>query len=159
MRSEARESPRIIFEDRQILVIDKPSGWTVNEAETTKGQVTIQSWLTANFEFPPQSGVPRTLSGVKELRGGIVHRLDKETSGVLLVGKTRKAFDSLQQEFKARRVKKTYLALVHGDIAQKPEKIASPIGRLPWNRRRFGVIPGGRDAETVFKAEQKFSID
>lgn len=83
-------------------------------------------------------------------RAGIVHRLDKETSGVLLIAKTPEAFANLQRQFKERGVKKTYLAIVHGRLVPDEGEIRAPVGRLPWNRERFGVLPGGREAVTRY---------
>lgn len=152
MRREKREvAPQIIFEDNYLLAIDKPSGWVVNNAQTTFGIETLQDWLNSNFKYP--------ISGDKDLRSGIVHRLDKETSGVLLVAKTRIAFESLQQQFKEREIKKVYLALVHGEVKLSLGKIVAPVGRLPWRRDRFGVIPAGREASTQYKVIEKFSKD
>jgi 23S rRNA pseudouridine1911/1915/1917 synthase len=142
--------PRIIFQDDSILVVDKPSGWIVNEAKSTKGQLVLQTWIKENFQFP--------ISSFQSMRNGIVHRLDKETSGVLLVAKTEKAFRSLQRQFKERLVEKTYTALVHGDVEPKKGVINAPVGRLSWNRERFGVVPGGRNAITNYRSISNFEF-
>jgi len=84
-------------------------------------------------------------------RAGIVHRIDKETSGILLIAKTPEAFRELQRQFKEREVKKTYLALVHGKLVPEEGEINAPVGRLPWNTERFGVVPGGKEAVTRYK--------
>jgi len=148
-------NPKIIYEDRELMVIDKPPGWVVNNAESVKGE-TIQEWLAANFQFPPkQSGSEQAFSDFW-LRKGIVHRLDKETSGVLLAAKTEKAFRDLQRQFKERKVEKTYLALVHGKVEPGEGEIKIFVGRLPWNRERFGVIPGGRESLTLYKAIKQY---
>lgn len=135
--------PGIIFEDSDILVLDKPAGWIVNDSETTKGAPTVQGWLSKNFDF--------SLSRSREKRSGIVHRLDKETSGALVVAKNAQVFENLQAQFKKREVEKVYTALVHGRVEPRVGEIKSTVGRLPWNRERFGVMPGGREAETRFK--------
>jgi 23S rRNA pseudouridine1911/1915/1917 synthase len=135
--------PNIIFEDESVLILDKPSGWIVNRATTTKGQPIVQDWISHNLRFP--------IAKSEDLRGGIVHRLDKETSGVLIVAKTEKAFEVLQSQFKARKVKKTYIALVHGKVEPKEGEIKTTVGRLPWRRDRFGVVPGGRESESRYK--------
>ena len=96
--------PTVIFEDTDLLVIGKPSGWIVNESESARGEI-LQTWL-AKMNYP--------LSGSRDFRSGIVHRLDKETSGILLVAKTEAAFINLQAQFKERKVQKSYIALVHG---------------------------------------------
>jgi 23S rRNA pseudouridine1911/1915/1917 synthase len=138
--------PKILYEDDALFVIEKPAGWIVNEASTTKDQPVLQTWLR-KLEYP--------LVDDEVSRHGIVHRLDKETSGVMLVAKTKEAFDKLQAEFKAREVQKTYVALVHGRIDEEGE-IDAPLGRLPWRRDRFGVVAGGRTSVTPYKPLQFF---
>lgn len=138
-------NPRILYEDDEVFVFDKPSGWIVNEASTTRGTSVVQTWLSNNFDFP--------IAKDKRFRSGIVHRLDKETSGCLVVAKTQKSFENLQKQFKERLVKKTYTALVHGIPSPKKGKIDMPVGRLPWNRERFGVLPGGRNAVTTYEVK------
>lgn len=140
--------PKVIYEDEQLLVLDKPAGWIVNEAETTRGRDTIQKWLSKRAY---------TLAEDRRLRSGIVHRLDKETSGILVVAKTKQTFENLQEQFKKRLVKKTYTALVHGKVEPKEGTVSAPLGRLPWNRERFGVLPGGREAVTNYKVLSVFS--
>lgn len=135
--------PKIIFEDDSLFVIDKPSGWITNDADTTKDQPTIQTWVRDNFDYP--------LKGDKEFRDGIVHRLDKETSGILIIAKTKEAFERLQAEFKSRIVAKTYIALLHGKVEPAAGEISATVGRLPWRRDRFGVIPGGRESKSLYK--------
>lgn len=142
--------PKTIFEDDELLVLGKPSGWIVNEAQTTGGQKVLQTWIAKNFQFP--------ISNLQSMRNGIVHRLDKETSGILLVAKTEKAFRGLQGQFKERVVKKTYTALAHGKVEPKEGKIVAPVGRLPWNRERFGVVPGGRFAETSYSVAAYYML-
>lgn len=134
--------PTIIFEDSDFFVVDKPSGWISNDASTTTTQPVIQTWVRENFDYP--------LKGDRKYRDGIVHRLDKETSGILLVAKTKDAFVGLQSQFKDRVVKKTYTALVHGRVEPEDGTVDQPVGRLPWRRDRFGVLPGGRDAKTDY---------
>ena len=134
--------PRIIYEDDSLFVIEKPAGWIVNEASTTKNQPVLQTWLR-RFDYP--------LVDDFDSRHGIVHRLDKETSGVMLVAKTKEAFEKLQSEFKAREVKKTYTALLHGKVEPLEGKIEATIGRLPWRRDRFGVLGGGRESVSEYK--------
>jgi 23S rRNA pseudouridine1911/1915/1917 synthase len=135
--------PKVIFQDDEILVLDKPAGWITNDAESTKGLNTIQEWLSRNFQFP--------ISNFQEYRSGVVHRLDKETSGILLVAKTKEAFYELQRQFKERIVKKTYIALVHGKLEPGEGDIKATVGRLPWRKDRFGILPGGRESSTAYK--------
>jgi len=102
-RKKKNNSPQILYEDNFLLVLNKPAGWVVNRAQTTK-EKTLQDWIEGNFKFQ--------ISNLKYYRSGIVHRLDKDTSGVLVVAKTAEVFEGLQKQFKERNVKKYYLALV-----------------------------------------------
>lgn len=142
--------PKVIFEDDSILVLDKSAGWIVNDAETVGKTPVIQTWLAQNFKYQ--------ISNDKLLRGGIVHRLDKETSGLLIIAKTKEAFENLQTQFKSREVKKVYTALVHGKLEPEEGVVNAPVGRLPWNRERFGILPGGRNAETAYKVMAYYQL-
>lgn len=130
----------ILYEDDELLVIDKPSGIVVNRANTVS-EKTIEDWVRETYHTTMD-------------RAGTVHRIDKETSGILLIAKTPEAFGELQRQFKAREVKKTYLALVHGKLVPDKGEIRAPVGRLPWNPQRFGIVPGGKDAVTKYKVLQ-----
>src|SRR3990167_6204115 len=105
------DKPQIIFEDDAFMVLDKPAGWIVNSAGTTTTQPVVQAWLKDNFNFE--------IAKDDEFRSGVVHRLDKETSGLLLIAKTKEAFEELQRQFKSREVKKSYTALAHGKVEPK----------------------------------------
>ncbi|HKC04765.1 MAG TPA: RluA family pseudouridine synthase [Patescibacteria group bacterium] len=140
--------PKIIFQDESLFVLEKPPGWITNEAVTTTTQPVIQSFIRDHYDYP--------LKGDKEFRDGIVHRLDKETSGILLVAKTKESFEKLQSEFKNREVQKTYTALLHGKVEPLEGKIEATVGRLPWRRDRFGVLPGGRESVTEYKVLKFF---
>lgn len=140
--------PCVIYENESLLVLEKPAGWIVNDATTTGVQPTVQGWLRRNFKFQ--------ISNLKFYRSGIVHRLDKETSGLLLVAKTPEAFENLQAQFKERKVQKEYIALVHGIVEPRAGSIEAPVGRLPWRRDRFGVLPGGREATTEYRTVNSY---
>lgn len=141
----------VIFENDILLVINKPSGLVVNRSETTNGD-TLQDLIDEHFD--------QNLDSEPEFidRSGIVHRLDKETSGVLIIAKNSKAFRLLQAQFKERKVKKEYVALTHGQITPIEGEINAPVGRLPWNRKRFGVLAGGREAVTGYKVEKIYKL-
>lgn len=132
-----------VFEDTDILVINKPPGWIVTEASTTGSTPVLQTLLKNEYDFETAKN--------REFRSGIVHRLDKETSGALIIAKNKKAFKNIQIQFKKRIVKKKYLALLHGKIEVEEGMINVPVGRLPWNRERFGVLPGGREAVSYYR--------
>lgn len=140
--------PKIIFEDDSLLILDKPSGWIVNEAATTKKTPVVQTWIADNFDFETAKS--------KLYRSGFVHRLDKETSGILIIAKQKSAFTQIQEQFKERKVSKEYSALAHGAVEPASDVIKVPVGRLSWNRERFGVVAGGRSAETKYKVVEKF---
>ena len=141
MRKSAVE-PKIVFEDDYLLVLDKPAGMVVNRARTVK-EKTLQDWLEKNIKYQ--------ISNIKYYRSGIVHRLDKETSGLILVAKTKEVFENLQGQFKKRQVKKKYLALVYGKLEPKEGEIVLPIGRTKKDREKFGIEVEGRKARTKYR--------
>lgn len=134
-----------IYEDNDLLVLDKPSGLIVNKSDTAKDEYTLQDFIEEKFQ------IKRKEDDIFTQRAGIAHRLDKETSGIILIAKNPRSFIELQRQFKERVVKKTYIALVHGRVEPDTGDIIVPIGRLPWNRKRFGVLAGGREAVTKYK--------
>ena len=153
----------IIYEDIDLLVIDKPAGVTVNLADTTKGQLTVQEWAEERLgnEYKVLSIKYKGKSSQDPIetfyqRGGVVHRLDKETSGCLILAKNPVAFVNLQKQFKERTVKKVYHALAHGKITPMEGEINVPVDRLPWNRKQFGIVPGGRESKTLYKVLQYY---
>lgn len=152
----------ILYEDEVMVVIEKPSGITVNKSDTTNTEMTIQDWAVERWQIANGNIQMEEQEVEEELaegeygndfykRGGIVHRLDKETSGILLIAKTPEAFLALQKQFKERSVKKAYWALVHERVLPIQGEINVPVGRLSWNRKKFGVIAGGRSAVTKYK--------
>lgn len=165
---------KVIFEDSDLLVLDKPAGMIVNKADTTKDKVTVQDFVEDYLRVPrgvrvsqvPQGDVATsdtrgTLISPRDTfkaRAGVVHRLDKETSGILLVAKTLPAFVNLQAQFKERKVEKTYIALAHGKIEPQEGEINVSVGRLPWNRKRFGVLADGRESVTRYRVILNFIL-
>lgn len=137
---------RIVFEDQDLLIINKPPFIVVNRAETQKDK-TLQDQIKGYLKFEGDG-----IGG----RAGIVHRLDKETSGLLVVAKTLSAFEKLQQNFKKREVEKKYLALVHGQVKVEEGVVEAPIGRNPKNRMKFAVVASGKAALTQFKVKKVY---
>lgn len=133
----------ILFEDDTMLVVNKPVGLVVNRADSVKVE-TLQDWVEKTYQI------------FIDNRAGIVHRIDKETSGCLLIAKTPDAFVELQRQFKEREIKKIYLAIVHGTVQPEQGSINAPVGRLPWNRERFGIVPGGKEAVTKYKVHRSW---
>ena len=133
----------IIFEDESLLVLAKPPGQIVNKAETTKNQLTLQDELEKYFK------IGKSEEGIGG-RAGIVHRLDKETSGILVVARAEEAFFNLQAQFKARETSKEYLTLVHGRTP-KEGRVNEPLGRISAFGGKFGVVLGGRESQTDYR--------
>jgi len=138
---------KIVYEDQAILVIDKPAGLVVNRAESVK-EMTLQDWIADRLVFP--------LARNSELRNGIVHRLDKETSGVMIVAKTEETLENLQMQFRTRAINKFYRVLVHGRMSPREGSIALPLARNPRDRERFAVSATGKKAVTGWKVERYF---
>ncbi|MDQ3239214.1 MAG: RluA family pseudouridine synthase [bacterium] len=132
----------IVWQDDCLAVLNKPAGITVNPSETEKN-ITLVEMVTDAMKIPLE-------------RAGIVHRLDKDTSGVLIVAKNIEVLGNLQAQFKERVVQKTYLTLVHGHFDEKGGEIQAPISRNPFNREKFSVIDGGRESTTGFKVEGSY---
>jgi 23S rRNA pseudouridine1911/1915/1917 synthase len=155
----------IVYEDDDLLLVDKPAGITVNRAETTKAELTVQDWaeehigidkdnIPVNKKFGEEGWDPK-LDFYS--RGGVVHRLDKETSGILILAKNPDAFVELLKQFRERTVKKVYLAFAHGLITPEEGEITIPVGRLPWNRNKFGILPGGRESKSLYKVLEVYN--
>lgn len=133
----------IVYQDDFLLVIDKPPGLVVTPSETQK-EPTLADLLQSEL-------------GITAERGGLVHRLDKDTSGLILVAKNNDILAQLQDQFKERSVKKEYLALVHGWL-EETTVVDGAIGRNPGNREKFIVLEEGREASTEFVPVQKYLL-
>lgn len=152
---------RVIYENNDFLIIDKESGITVNRSDTTSKELTLQDLVEEYTRGPVPASTPGVDAQILDAfsqRNGIVHRLDKETSGLIIVAKKAKAFEKLQFQFKNREVVKSYLALVHGEIRPETGEINAPVGRLPWSRKRFGVLAGGREATTSYEVVTNYQL-
>lgn len=139
----------IFFENQDVLVVDKSAGLVVNRANTTQ-DVTLQDLLSSYFKLSVYD------FGIGE-RAGIVHRLDKETSGLLVVAKKQKVFNFLQRQFRLRQVKKEYIALVHGYLKKDFGQISSNIGRIE-KFGKFGTTLDGRESLTKFEVSAKYTF-
>ncbi len=136
----------IVYMDEAVLVVNKPSGLIVHPAHTAD-ETTLLHALLSYFseEFPDPE------------RMGIVHRLDKETSGLLLVARTRAALEKLQKDLKERTVERTYLALVEGVVPHERGKIDAPVGRNEKKRHLMAVTAKGRASITRFLVQERFA--
>jgi 23S rRNA pseudouridine1911/1915/1917 synthase len=141
----------IVYEDDDLLVIDKQAGLVVHPARGHAGGTLVNAVL---HHCPQIEGVGG------ERRPGIVHRLDKETSGLIVVAKNDRAHRALQAQFKARTVFKEYLALVEGHIEPAQGRITAPLGRHPTDRLRQAILPPdkGRPAITDYSALAYYSV-
>jgi 23S rRNA pseudouridine1911/1915/1917 synthase len=137
----------ILYEDDDLLVLNKPPGLAVHPGAGRASGTLVHALLAHCPHLPGIGGVARP---------GIVHRLDRDTSGVMVVAKTERAHLELSRAFKGRRVQKRYLALVHGELRQAAGRIEAPIGRRPRDRQRMGVRQqGGRDARTAYRVVRR----
>ena len=132
----------IIYEDSDLLVVNKPAGMTVHPAPGHPGH-TLANAVLAHF--------PELKDEDNTLRPGIVHRLDKDTSGLMVVAKNRAAQANLADQFKSRTVNKSYLVLVKGQLKPETGIIEAAIGRDPRNRQRMAVVTRGREARTAYR--------
>ncbi len=138
-----------LFEDEHILVIEKPSGLVVHPGAGTPKHTLVNALL---FHCPSLRGVG------EEKRPGIVHRLDKETSGVMVVAKTQMVYEELKRQFKAREVEKLYLGLVWGRMPEKSGQITWAIGRHERERQRISIkTKKPKAAETHFTVRQEWN--
>lgn len=132
----------VVYEDRDLLVVDKPPGLPVHPGPGHPRHTLVNALLA---HCPDLTGIGG------ELRPGIVHRLDKDTSGLMVVAKNAKAHLLLSQQLKERAVTKTYTALVKGHLRPSKGKVDAPIARDPRNRKRMSVVAGGREAITEYE--------
>ena len=135
----------ILYEDKDYLIIDKPSGLMVH-SDGRSNEQTLVDWVLENY--------PEMESVGEKFRGGLVHRLDRETSGVLALAKNQKAFEHLKNQFQERKIQKVYKAFVYGIVKEDREVIDRPIGRSQkfglWSAQR-GTRGKEREAITEYK--------
>jgi 23S rRNA pseudouridine1911/1915/1917 synthase len=142
----------VIFEDEQILVVNKPAGMVVHPAPGHEHGTLVDALLAY---YP---ALAHTTTPMAQYRPGIVHRLDKDTSGLLIVAKTPTAMLRLTEQFQSHTITKRYLALVEGHLPVTEGAIEAPVGRDPRHRQRMAITAQhGRQAETLFWTEQEFS--
>lgn len=145
----------ILYEDKDIVVINKPAGLIVHR-DGRQEEPSVVDWVLKNYPKTKKVGEPLMLSdGTKIERPGIVHRIDRETSGVLVIAKTKESFESLKQQFQDRNIHKIYQAFVYGDVKEDRFTVDRPIGRSPADFRRWSAQRGARgemrDAVTFFR--------
>lgn len=137
----------IVYEDQTLVVVNKPAGLVVHPAAGIHSG-TLANALAYHFQQLPNAS---------SVRPGIVHRLDRDTSGLLVVAKTEAALEDLADQFRARSVYKSYVALAHGRVATDSVRVDQPLARDPSNRTRMAVVRGGRSALSVFRVQRRFN--
>ena len=138
----------IVYEDAHLLVVDKPAGMSVHPGPGHDGGTLVNALLAYCKDLPGIGGVQRP---------GIVHRLDKDTSGLIAVAKDERTHNGLSSQLSERRMHKTYLALLEGRIEPAEAMIDAPLGRDPNNRRRMMVrAVGGRESQTSYRVLEYF---
>lgn len=137
----------IVHEDDDLVVVNKPAGLVVHPAAGVPSG-TLANALAYHFQqLSRQAG---------RVRPGIVHRLDRDTSGLLVVAKSESAHENLQDQFRARQVFKSYVALVHGRVKEEAGRIDQPLARDPSKRTRMAVVRGGRPSLSLYRARRRF---
>ena len=142
-RVEAQDIPiRVLYQDDDLAVVYKPSGMVVHPAAGNPDGTLVNA-LLKHLDH---------LSGIGgEIRPGIVHRIDKDTSGLLLVAKNDFSHLSLSEQIKAHSVRRAYMAIVQGGMRQESGFVEGPIGRHPTDRKKMAIVPGGREAKTYWR--------
>ncbi len=139
----------VIFEDEHLLIVNKEKGMVVHPAPGNEKDTLVNALLSHCGE---------NLSSVGgALRPGIVHRLDKDTSGLLIVAKSNYVHNSLSEQLAKRKIKRQYEAVIFGNMSQNSGEIHLPIGRNPRDRKKMAVVESGKDALTLYKTEKVFS--
>lgn len=138
----------MIYEDESLIVIDKPAGLSVHPGPGHPDGTLVNAVMAL---CPDITGVG------EENRPGIVHRLDMDTSGVIVVAKNDRSHRSLSDQFKNRTVTKKYVALVEGNMDQKKAIVDGPIGRDPHDRKKMAIVENGRDAKTEYAVNERFA--
>jgi 23S rRNA pseudouridine1911/1915/1917 synthase len=137
----------VVYEDEDLIVVNKPAGMVAHPAAGVASG-TLANALAFHFQKLSRSG--------GDARPGIVHRLDKGTSGLLVVAKTESAHENLSDQFRAREVFKSYMALVHGQVERDSGRIDQPIARDPSHRTRMAIVRGGRPALSIYRIRERF---
>ena len=147
---KAQDIPlEILYEDNDIIVVNKPKGMVVHPANGNPDGTLVNAIMSICKD---------SLSGIGgEIRPGIVHRLDKNTSGAIIIAKNDKAHINLSEQLKNHEIKKTYIALVRGIVKENNATINMPIGRSKKDRKKMAVDKNGKDAITHFKVLKRYS--
>jgi len=149
----------IVYEDQNLLVLNKPAGLITHPKNINDKQDSVTGWIIEKYPKLKSIGEPFIASGKEVPRSGVVHRLDKETSGLLVVAKNNESFFYLKKMFQERKIKKNYLALVEGIPKEKTGTISSPLGRIGLKRTTKIIgkkLIDKKEAETSYKVLRNF---
>lgn len=148
-----------VYEDDDIIVVNKPYGLITHPKNATDTQPSLTAWVAANYPGLEDVGEPFNASGTPSPRYGIVHRLDKDTSGLIIIAKNQAAFDYMKKQFQNRTMNKRYFALVHGKPKEGSGIIDAPLGRI--GMKRTTLIEGkkmidSKESVTEYKTVRNF---
>jgi 23S rRNA pseudouridine1911/1915/1917 synthase len=150
----------ILFEDADILAINKPAGLVVHSDGRTK-EPSVSEWLVEKYPEARNVGEMIRLEGGDIIdRSGVVHRIDRDTSGVLLLAKTQKGYECLKEQFQNREIHKSYYAFLYGNLKEDHGTLSMPIGKSPSDFRKYSAGRGAtgemKDATTYFQVLKRF---
>lgn len=149
LKVEPEDIPiEIVYEDESLMIVNKPQGMVVHPAPGNYSGTLVNALMFHANHLSSINGV---------IRPGIVHRIDKDTSGILMIAKNNKAHNSLAAQLKEKTTKRVYFAIVHGRMSQESGTVEAPIARHPKDRLRMAVVQGGKPAVTHFKVIKAYS--
>ena len=157
--TQIKAFPSIVYEDNNILILNKPAGLITHPKNISDTQDSVTSWLIEKYPDIKNVGEPVIASGKEVPRAGVVHRLDKDTSGLLMVAKDNKSFFYLKNLFQERKIKKLYLALVNGRPKESKGIISAPLGRIGLKRTTKIIgkkLIDQKDAVTEYQTVKEF---
>jgi 23S rRNA pseudouridine1911/1915/1917 synthase len=138
----------VVYEDEDLIVVDKPRGVVVHPAYGHEQDTVVNGLVYRNITLSQLGG---------ELRPGVVHRIDKDTSGLVMFAKTDAAYHGLSEQLRNHTVTREYVAIVHGVLSHDEGTIDAPVGRDPKNRQRMGIVDNGKDAITHFAVTHRYT--
>lgn len=151
--------PQVVYKDSDFLVINKPSGLITHQKNIDDKQPSVVDWVIQNYPELKNIGEPFIASGKETARAGIVHRLDKDTSGLMIIAKNNEAFFYFKNLFQTKKIKKCYLALAHGKPKESKGIISSPLGRIGLKRTTKIIgkkLIDKKEAETEYKTVRNY---
>jgi 23S rRNA pseudouridine1911/1915/1917 synthase len=151
LRPDPSVAFQVVYEDRHIIVVDKPAGLVVHQGAGNERATLVDGLLARFFDLAAMAELPHGAG-----RPGIVHRLDKGTSGLLVVARSQEALEALSSQFRAHTARRSYIALVEGIIAEDAGVIEAPIARSSRDPTKMAVVAAGRFARTSYTVRERF---